>query len=233
MYSEQTFSTEPVAWPFAAASEPSKAFEMQAIVSIQDSSLYGYEFLYRGKVRPTSSAGWTAIDQALVSHLRNLELDQARACFINLSHESLLAIPDDELIAAAARNDMRYEVSEAIADDRLFARVCEKVNRLSAIGLDFVVDDFGAGLDGNRRLYSLDRVSAVKVDRELLLKATERSAAAGMLKASVRHWNETGIVTIAEGVESAALLEFSEEMGFKLAQGFHLDKLALGDTISF
>jgi EAL domain-containing protein (putative c-di-GMP-specific phosphodiesterase class I) len=235
MFSEQgsAICIEKANWPLASARQPSTDFELQAIIATKDSSLYGYEFLYRGQVRPTSSAGWTKIDHALVSHLSRLTVDPALACFVNLSHESLLAIPDDALIAAAARNDMRYEVSEAIADDRLFARVCEKVNRLSAIGLDFVVDDFGAGLDGNHRLYSLDRVSAVKVDRDLLIKAAQRRGAAGMLQAAVRHWNETGIVTIAEGVESETLLEFSNDMGFTLVQGYHLDKLALGDLISF
>lgn len=236
MISEQggAVCSQPARWPRVGHGEPPKKFELQAIVAIKDSALYGYEYLYRGMVRPTTSAGWTLVDHALVSYLgEEVTAGQECARFVNLSHESLLAIPDRDLIAAAARNDMRYEVSEAIADDRMFALVCEKVNRLSAMGLDFVVDDFGAGLDGNRRLYSLDRVSAVKVDRELLIAASQRSAAAGMLKASVRHWNETGITTIAEGVESPALLKFSEEMGFQLAQGYHLDKLALGETLYF
>ena len=203
-----------------------RRFELQAIINTSDLRLYGYEFLYRGKIRPTSSAGWRTIDQSLLNHLGIEGSEPGSVSFVNLSHESLLAIPDRVFILAAETSDVRFEVSEERADDEVFARVCEKVNRLSALGLQFVLDDFGAGIDGCRRLYSLDRVSAVKIDRDLLVSASLRPAAAGMLRASVAHWNETGIITVAEGVETPQLMEFALRTGFRLVQGYHVDTLA-------
>lgn len=203
-----------------------RRFELQAIVNTSDLRVYGYEFLYRGGVRPTSSAGWRIIDQSVLDHLAVEGGQRGSVSFVNLSHESLLAIPDKVFILAAASSDVCFEVSEERADDATFARVCDKVNRLSALGLQFVLDDFGAGIDGSRRLYSLDRVSAIKVDRDLLVSASLRPRAAGMLRACVAHWNDTGIITVAEGVETPQLLEFALRTGFRLVQGYHVDTLA-------
>lgn len=199
------------------------AFARQAIVSTIDLIPFGYEYLFRGQTRPATSIGWLRIDQALVHYLSQEAECTGSACFVNLSHESLLAIPDTVFINATERNDIRFEVNEAVAEEGLFERVCEKVNRLSALGVQFVIDDFGAGLDGTRRLYSLDRVCAVKIDRDLLISASRRPRAAGMLHATVAHWNSIGVMTIAEGVETRELLDFSVKMGFALAQGFHVD----------
>lgn len=207
------------------SAQPAVSFELQAIVSVSGMRAHGYEFLYRGFPRPTCAADWVDVDKSLVERLIRAEMLPSGVCFVNLSHESLLCIPDSKLMELASTHDVRFEISEAIAHGDLFNQVCEKVNRLSALGVDFVIDDFGAGLDGCRRLYSLDRVSAVKVDRDLLISASKRSNAAGMLRAQVEHWNATGVATIAEGVENSALLAFSRVMGFSMVQGYHVDTI--------
>lgn len=201
-------------------------FATQAIISAIDRSLYGYELLYRGTARPGNAVGWANIDAAVLASLGDVSRSSRLPLFVNLAHASLLAIPDQVFEQAARVNNIRFEISEAVVTDALFDQVCDKVNRLTALGLLFVLDDFGAGIDGNRRLFSLDRVEAIKIDRELLVSATRRQAAAAMLRSTVRHWNEAGILTVAEGVETRELLDFAVHTGFSLLQGYHVDTFA-------
>ncbi|MFC5511118.1 EAL domain-containing protein [Massilia jejuensis] len=200
-------------------------FELQAIARADNLSVYGYEFLYRGKVWPGSVAEWMAVDRAVLRYLAQVDEGGGKPCFINLSHESVLTTEETAFAAACARNDIRFEMSEAAAEKLLFDQVCEKVNRLSSLGMQFAIDDFGAGLDGSRRLYALDSVAAIKVDRGLLMSAADRPQAARMLEASVASWKSAGITTVAEGVESAELLAFAQRVGFELLQGWHVDTI--------
>lgn len=201
-------------------------FELQAIASAVDLTVFGYEFLYRGHVRPTSAAGWINIDRGVLRYLGTVALGLDKPCFINVSHESLLSIPESAFCAASQKNELRFEMSEAIAEAMLFDQVCEKANRLISQGAHFAIDDFGAGLDGSRRLYALDEVAAIKVDRDLLISASGRSNAAKMLAASVASWQAAGIQTVAEGVETEGLLSFAQDLGFDFVQGWHVDTLA-------
>jgi EAL domain-containing protein (putative c-di-GMP-specific phosphodiesterase class I) len=201
-------------------------FELQAIADAADLSVYGYEFLYRDKVRPTSAAGWAKVDQGVLKYLGKITLGLDRPCFINLSHESFMAISEAQFLEASEKNELRFELSEAVAEGALFEQVCNKVNRLIGRGMHFAIDDFGAGLDGSRRLYALDQVAVIKVDRDLLISAAGRSNAAKMLAASVASWKVAGIQTVAEGVETAELLAFAQGLGFDLVQGWHVDTLA-------
>lgn len=198
-------------------------FELQAIASAVDLSVHGYEFLYRGKVRPASTADWVKVDKGVLDYLGSVALDLGRPSFVNVSHESLVAIPFATFVAAAQKNDIRFEMSEAVAEAPLFEQVCNKVNRLIRCGMQFAIDDFGAGLDGSRRLYALDEVAVIKVDRELLISAAGRASAAKMLGASVASWKAAKIRTVAEGVETAELLAFAQSLGFDLVQGWHVD----------
>lgn len=208
------------------------AFEMQAIVSLTDMSVHGYEFLYRGTPRPTSAAGWREVDHSVVDYLLGTKAVPS-ACFVNLSHDSLLAIDDEKLLNVSAKHDVKFEISEAVTQESMFAEVCDKANRLTAMGVKFVIDDFGAGLDGCRRIYSLDKIEAVKVDRDLLIQATKREKAASMLRVQVQHWNDTGMATIAEGVETPELLAFCRIVGFSMVQGYHIDTIQPSLTFVF
>lgn len=226
MFNESTNDQDEVCLELATHAAPKPpTFELQAIVSVADMSPHGHEFLYRGYPRPTCGADWVKVDLALIERLVKMDRLPAGASFVNLSHDSLLAVSDAKLLDLARKHDVRFEISEAIAHQDLFSQVCDKVNRLSAKAVQFVIDDFGAGLDGCRRLYSLDRVTAVKVDRDLLISASRRTNAAGMLRAQVEHWNSTGVATIAEGVETQALLAFARVMGFSMVQGFFVDTI--------
>lgn len=201
-------------------------FDLQAIAHAGNLAVYGYEFLYRGQVRPSSADAWTSVDQGVLRYLASEVQVTGKPCFINLSHESVLAIQESSFAAACKRNDLRFEMSEAIAEGELFDLVCDKVNHLCGRGMQFAIDDFGAGLDGSRRIYALDSVSAIKVDRNLLVCAASRPQAARMLAASVSSWRSAGIQTVAEGVESPELLDFARDVGFDLVQGWHVDTLA-------
>jgi EAL domain-containing protein (putative c-di-GMP-specific phosphodiesterase class I) len=145
--------------------------------------------------------------------------------FVNLDHAYLIEVPDDLLLEAQARHALRFEINEKDVPGDGFAGLCEKINRLSAKGVRFAVDDFGSGRDGLSRVFALDKVECIKVDGALFQAAYRRHHARAALSSMVAHWNAAGILTIAEWIESEALLAFAIETGFAMGQGFYVDEL--------
>lgn len=222
----RSVATRPVGPGFAdewaAPATTGFEFELQPLMRTVDRSIFGYEYLYRGD----RSIRWESVDEAVLDFLckGNAPVSE-KAMFVNLSHQSLIDIPGEIFIYASFANNVHFEISEAFADKETFAKVVTKANALSAQGVQFAIDDFGSGLDGFRRLYALDQVSAIKIDGELVWAAYQREHAASNLRAMVAHWKGTGMVTVAEGIESQALLSFARDLQFDVVQGFYVDDL--------
>src|SRR5437762_5735690 len=67
-------------------------FELQPLMRTKDRSIYGHEYLYRGD----RNISWERIDEAVLDYLcRGIAPVSEKAMFINLSHQSLIKIPDD------------------------------------------------------------------------------------------------------------------------------------------
>lgn len=192
-------------------------FKMQPIVRISDGKIFSYELLYRG----SKGIGWSAIDAIVLKHF--CENKVHFPCFINLSHESLVQTPAQVFVDACKNNDIYFELSEVATIEPMFKAVTDKVNLLCNMGVKFAIDDFGSGHDGFHRIFSLNELSCVKVDIKLIQCAIKREHAAETLKAMTDHWNNSGVITIVEGIESESLFRFSREIGFVYAQGYYVD----------
>lgn len=195
-------------------------FRLQPIMHVHTGAVFGHELLYRGP----RHFSWEDIDKAVLDALQRSQVAPG-VLFVNMSHQSLLHLPAGDFLNASQTNDLYFELSEAITDQDMFMKVSAKVNQLCAAGVRIAIDDFGSGHDGLKRLSSLDKVSAIKIDGDIIRNAYKRRHAAETLKAMVTHWNRTGIATIAECIESAELLEFARGMEFHMTQGFHIDDL--------
>lgn len=195
-------------------------FELQPIVRTNSMIPRGYELLYRGP----RTVSWVDVDRAALSYLRDNDGGHM-PLFINLSNESLLAIPATEFAEAAAGRKVVFEISESHTDQEPFAKIAAKVNDLIELGLQVAIDDFGAGRDGLQRIYTIKRVSVIKIDRLFACQAMSRSDAANVLRLLVAHWRASGIQVVIEGVENAAILDFAKEMGADLAQGWLVDSM--------
>jgi diguanylate cyclase (GGDEF)-like protein/PAS domain S-box-containing protein len=161
-------------------------------------------------------------------------LAQLSRCSINLSAISLgnkkfldyivqrindLAIPPEKIC---------FEVTETatianLSDARNF------IHTLKELGCFFALDDFGSGLSSFAYLKSLP-VDYLKIDG-MFVKDLETNV---INHAMVKSINEIGKVmgkeTIAEFVETEAIMEILKEIGVDFAQGYYIDKPKPIDT---
>ena len=194
-------------------------FELQPIMSLATEEVVGHEMLYRGTRLP-----WSEVDEHVIAHLALRDYGPARL-FVNVSNGTFLTAPLSAFLDVAARNNVVFELSEAITHDQDYGKIVAKINEIGAHGVQFAIDDFGAGLDGLQRLYAVDEKAIVKIDSAFVKTCMNRRDARQTLSLLLRGWRSNGIESIAEGVESAPVLAFAQSMGFDMVQGWHIDEL--------
>ena len=195
-------------------------FEMQPIVQIADGRVKACELLYRG-ARP---ADWARVDAAVLNFLSKPR-PELPPVFINLSNDILMSCDTDEFAQVAKANDVTFELSEAVSGYCDRVQIAQKVNQVIGAGVRVALDDFGAGRDGLERLYAIDNVAAVKIDREFLLTCMGRPDALRVLRMLIDQWRREGIKSIAEGVENEAMFAFATTIQVDLVQGWFVDSL--------
>ena len=155
---------------------------------------------------------------------------------VNLSARSLLdrRLPGriDELLRAhgipAAR--LRLEITESMimADPE---RATTVLTALHSMGVRLSIDDFGTGYSSLANLKTLP-VSEIKIDRSFILgMATDRSDAV-IVQSTIDMGRQLGLGVVAEGVETADVLEELTRLGCDVAQGFYLSRPVPGDQLS-
>ncbi|HXX90839.1 MAG TPA: EAL domain-containing protein [Acidimicrobiales bacterium] len=95
----------------------------------------------------------------------------------------------------------------------------ERLQHLKAIGVRLAIDDFGSGYSSLEYLRQLP-VDALKIDRAFTVHVAENAGAAVLLDAMVRLAHTLGLVTVVEGIETAAQLDTVRSIGADQAQGF-------------
>ena len=158
---------------------------------------------------------------------RSPESDKARFTIaINLSGTSLsedrfLEYVIDELekqkLPAGA---VCFEITETAAISNL-ARVVHFMQTLKKLGCLFSLDDFGSGLSSFTYLKNLP-VDYLKIDGQFIRNVAEDSVDESMVVAINQVGKAMGIETIAERVESKAVLDKLSELGVEFAQGYYI-----------
>lgn len=194
-------------------------FIVQPLYDARDRSIFGYEALYSGS-RP---APWAAVDRCMVRYLATTHVDVP--LFINLSNETICTI-DEELIFEAHRlNNVFYEWSEMMSDDLAHQAVVKKLNAWANKGLRLVIDDFGAGRDGLQRIFSVEHITAIKIDGDLFQRSETNRFAKSILESLVRLCEDQKILTVAECVETQQHFMLAQNLGVDFIQGFYIDEL--------
>ncbi|WP_027483672.1 sensor domain-containing phosphodiesterase [Deinococcus pimensis] len=114
-------------------------------------------------------------------------------------------------------------VEEVLGRDEVTLAVTRE---LHALGVEVVLDDFGAGYSSLSRLSRLP-VSRVKVDRSFLLdlgRGDEGEEGHKVLRAVVELCRSLAFPVVVEGVETRANLEVVEALGVEAWQGFWRSK---------
>lgn len=201
---------------------PTMPFIVQPIISSTTLQPYGYEILYRGK----HPKNWQIVDMTMLRFLSQYSVPQP--LFVNLSNQTILSLDERLLFAAHARNTLYLEWSESVIDEVKFERIKFLLSNWAEKGLRIVIDDFGKGRDAFDRLFSFDKVHAIKIDGQLMKTMESNAFARKMMSLVVATCKEKGICTIAECIETPAQFSAMLALGVEQQQGWYIDKLFAG-----
>jgi diguanylate cyclase (GGDEF)-like protein/PAS domain S-box-containing protein len=113
---------------------------------------------------------------------------------------------------------LKLEITEGIVIQNLDDTIA-KMHRLKALGVSFAMDDFGTGYSSLTYLKRLP-VDALKIDQSFIRDATTDPNDAEIIRAIVAMAQSLNLMVIAEGVETAQQLEFLQQIGCHLYQGY-------------
>jgi two-component system CheB/CheR fusion protein len=216
----------------------------QPIVSTANGSMWGVEALLRwvrdGEVLPAEDfiafceqsgqiRALTAISMSLLQadllRMRTDGVDLGRAC-LNLSvaqledrsfHEVL-----DQMPSPTGLTGLVIEVTESLfLPDH--GRALGAVDRLSMLGAEVSVDDYGSGYSNFALMEKLSP-AFIKLDKSFLAHETTPRRKEALVGAAIEMTHALGAQVIVEGVETAEQLALITALGADLAQGWQVSR---------
>lgn len=138
----------------------------------------------------------------------------------DIDHPGLLETLQRLLSSTGAlASELRLELTESVAMKDP-AAVVARMREISALGLEWSIDDFGTGQSSLGYLHNLP-VSELKIDRSFVRGATRSTTSLTLLKAAVELGANLGLSTVAEGVETAEEWQLLRSLGCAHAQGWY------------
>ncbi|MDA3923012.1 MAG: EAL domain-containing protein [Salinisphaera sp.] len=113
-----------------------------------------------------------------------------------------------------------FEITETTAVTNTL-RAGELIRSLRALGCRFSLDDFGSGLSSFSYLKDLPS-DFIKIDGKLVRAILRDPIEASIVQAINQVGQAMGLRTVAEQVESAAVLDALRRIGIDYAQGYHV-----------
>lgn len=156
----------------------------------------------------------------------SLAVNLSAKSFSELSFVDRLAGRCERLQLAPAR--LILELTETSAMDDPVASL-GLITRLRMKGFHLSIDDFGTGFSSMLQLVRLP-FSELKVDKSFVMTALQSEESRTVVKSIVHLGRSLGLRTVAEGVETAEVLDFLGEIGCDQAQGYHIARPMTGDT---
>ena len=209
---------------------------VQPIVSVPDRVIHAYEALARFRLGGSSNPlHWFALADEFAVRDR-LELACLKAGLalldtlpagarlsVNLSGPLLMDDRTSELLARTSHLDrLILEVTEnSLLEDT--PGLIAAISRLMAEGINFAVDDMGAGYSGLRQITTL-RPNYLKLDRSLISGIDTDPDRGALVAAMLGYVRRTGGHLVAEGVETEAELDTLLDLGVDLIQGYLLGR---------
>jgi EAL domain-containing protein (putative c-di-GMP-specific phosphodiesterase class I) len=160
---------------------------------------------------------WCAAWQAAGWRL-TVAVNLSKACFDDLT------LPDRAAALCESRHlehdQLVFELTEStLATDT--ASLLDVLTRLRLKGFRLSLDDFGTGYASLEELRSLP-FHELKLDKQFVQGAVHDSRSRAILESAIGLASELGLSTVAEGVESEAILQMVAGLGCQTAQGYFI-----------
>jgi EAL domain-containing protein (putative c-di-GMP-specific phosphodiesterase class I) len=98
--------------------------------------------------------------------------------------------------------------------------VSEVLQKLSALGIELVLNDFGTGYSGINNILDLP-VQALKLERMFVWQLETNPRSGALIEGLIQIAQNLGLNLIAEGVETENQVTLLKKYGCKLEQGFY------------
>jgi EAL domain-containing protein (putative c-di-GMP-specific phosphodiesterase class I) len=111
-------------------------------------------------------------------------------------------------------------------------KLLDAINYYKGMGCMIAIDDFGAGHSNFERVWSL-QPDIVKLDRSMILRATQSDVTRQMLNSIVKLLHQANSLVVIEGVESEQEALTAMSSGADFIQGFYFAKPKIFQQIDF
>lgn len=105
------------------------------------------------------------------------------------------------------------------------------IENLRRLDIQFAIDDLGAGYSGLIQ-WSKIRPNLIKIDRYFVHQCDQDMMKREFLSAVLKLANNTGAMTIVEGIETQAELDSISALGVTFAQGYYLSRPQLEPNLT-
>ena len=180
--------------------------------------------------------GRTVLGQACRTARRWQDTFDARITMsVNLSArqfsnpELVQEVADILRITGLDHDRLCLEITESVAVEDI-GRTISTLDQLKALGVRLAIDDFGTGFSSLNYLKRFP-VDVVKIDRSFVMGVPVDAVDSAIVTAVLGLAEAVGMVTVAEGVETADQLDALRELGCPLVQGHHLGRPAAAADI--
>jgi diguanylate cyclase (GGDEF)-like protein/PAS domain S-box-containing protein len=118
--------------------------------------------------------------------------------------------------------DLELEITESITMETP-ELIAATLRQFRELGVVLAIDDFGTGYSSLSRLKLLP-IQRIKLDRSFVRDIETDANDAAICKATIAMAHSLGLGLVAEGVETAAQLEYLRELGCDEIQGFYFSR---------
>jgi blue light- and temperature-responsive anti-repressor len=211
-------------------------FAYQPIVDVQLRRAVSFEALVRGP--NNEPAGWV-LEQFTGEALKAFDVEARRRaidlavtlglpCCLNLN---LLPESAQSTGESAFSSTLQMATARGLPPDRLvfevsesetiqnFAHFVAQANQCRATGVQFAIDDFGAGYAGLNLLAEF-QPDTLKLDMALVRDIESKGPRQAIVRGVIRTCEDLGIDIVAEGVESLSEYKWLSGEGIRLYQGY-------------
>jgi EAL domain-containing protein (putative c-di-GMP-specific phosphodiesterase class I) len=155
---------------------------------------------------------------------------------LNLSHKSVkdIRLADwlvglcEELSLSPASIILELTETSTTADPTASMAL---LTRFRMKGFQLSIDDFGIGYSTMEQLVRLP-FSEMKVDKSFVMTARASAESRAVIKTLVELGHSLGLTLTAEGVEDSETLDFLNDIGCDLAQGYHIGRPMGGERVA-